>query len=201
MPILTRRSALLAAGLLPLMPRLARAAAPIGTVAEVTGSATLIHAGQEAPMMVGQMVEEGDTAQTGEEALALLILNEDTKINMGPATSVVLAKYLAEVGGTIQVGGAILFDRPDELPPVDLTFETAYGQIGVRGTRFFVGPSKGEYAVFCDRGRVTVSNMGVTRELKPGDGVNMAVGAAPSDISQWGAPRIQAAFESVGVAS
>lgn len=201
MPNLTRRSALVAAGLLPLMPRLARAAEPIGQVAEVTGQAALIHLGEEVAMTAGMPVEEGDTAATGEQALALLILKEDTKINMGPATTVVLAKYLADVGGTIQIGGAILFDRPEDRPPVDLTFETEYGQIGVRGTRFFVGPSKGEYAVFCDRGSVTVSNMGVTRELKPGDGVNMAVGAAPSDISQWGAPRIQAAFESVGVSS
>lgn len=204
MPVLTRRATLLstgllASGLLPLVPRAARAAEPIGTVAEVTGEGLLIREGTEGALAAGLPVMEGDTAITEENALALLILEEDTRISMGPAATVVLQKYLAEVGGTIQIGGAIVFDRAEDRPPIDLTFATAYGELGVRGTRFFVGPSRGEYAVFCQRGRVTVSNAGVTRELGPGDGVNMAEGAAPSEVTQWGDARIAEAFASLGL--
>lgn len=199
---LSRRTTLLSAGLLAtgLLPRAASAAEPIGTVAEVTGEGTLTRDGEGQPMAPGLEVREGDTAITAENALALLILEEETRISMGPAATVVLQKFLAEVGGTIQVGGAIVFDRAEERPPVDLTFATAYGEIGVRGTRFFVGPSRGEYAVFCQRGRVTVSNAGVTRELGPGDGVNMAEGGAPSEVTRWGDARVAEAFASVGLA-
>ncbi|MCB6177794.1 FecR family protein [Rhodobacter sp. Har01] len=196
---LTRRAALLAAGVLPFLPRRAQAQTPIGSVAEVTGEATLVHDDAPAPMSAGMALAEGDTALTGENALALLILETDTRVNMGAATTVVLSRYLADVGGEIQVGGAIVFDRPEGLAPVDLTFDTGFGQIGVRGTRFFVGPSRGEYAVFCDRGRVVVTNAGVTRELGPGDGVNLTADGPPSEVAQWGAPRVQEAFESVGL--
>jgi hypothetical protein len=200
---LTRRTALLSAGLVAtglvsLRPRAALAADAIGTVAEVTGEGFLIREGTEGALAPGLPVMEGDTAVTGETALALLILEEDTRISMGPAATVVLQKFLAEVGGTIEIGGAIVFDRAEDRPPVDLTFATAYGEIGVRGTRFFVGPSRGEYAVFCQRGRVSVTNAGVTRDLGPGDGVNMSEGA-PSEVAQWGDARIAEAFASVGL--
>lgn len=196
---LSRRSALIVAGLLPLLPRRARANTPVGTVAEVTGDATLTRDGTTQPLTPGTALSEGDTALTAENALALLILESDTRINMGAASSVVLSRFAAATGGSLNVSGAIVFDRPEDLPPIDLAFETAFGQIAVRGTRFFVGPSKGAYAVFCQRGRVTVTAAGTTRDLGPGDGVDLAEGAPPGEVGQWGEPRIRAAFESVGL--
>lgn len=200
---LSRRSLLVATTLAPLFPLAARANAPLGEVAEVTGPAQLIHLGEAKPMVPGDKLAEGDTALTQENALALLILETETRLNMGPATEVVLSKYLADAGGTITVGGAaggaLVFDRAEDLPPVDLVFQTAFGEIGVRGTRFFVGPSKDTYAVFCQRGQVVVSASGVTRTLGPGDGVDLTAGGAPTEVAQWGAPRIEAAFASVGL--
>ncbi|MBE2277926.1 MAG: FecR domain-containing protein [Rhodobacteraceae bacterium] len=200
---LTRRHTLLGAGLLPFLPGPVLANTPIGTAAEVTGDASLTHEGAVAAMAPGAALAEGDLAETGTDGLALLILETDTRLNMGPVTSVVLAKYLADVGGTITLGGAdggaLVFDRPEDLPPIDLTFDTAFGQIGVRGTRFFAGPSRGTFAVFCQRGRVTVVNAGTTRDLGPGDGVNLSDGA-PSEVAQWKPERIAEAFALVGLA-
>lgn len=199
---LTRRNALLAAGLVPLAPRLARAGAPIGTAAAVSGRAVLQHAGSTAPLTAGAPLAEGDTAETGADGLALLVLETETRLNLGPETSVVLARYLAEMGGTITLGGAqggaLVFDRADDRPPIDLTFDTAFGQIGVRGTRFFAGPSRGAFAVFCQRGRVTVANAGQSRSLGPGEGVTLTAGA-PDEVSTWGAPRIAEAFALLGL--
>ena len=94
----------------------------------------------------------------------------------------------------------MVFDRDDSLGPVDLTFQTEFGQIGVRGTRFFFGPSNSTAAVFVGRGRVDVTNAGVTRQLRAGDGVDMAAGQPPSEVARWKQPRIDAAFALVGMA-
>lgn len=199
---LSRRALLTLSAVLPALPFLARPAAAntgIGEAVEVTGDGTLVRTGTETPLVPGTPLEEGDDVLTGENALALLMLESDTRINMGPDSQIVLTSYLADAGGTITVGGAIVFDRSDDLPPVNLTFVTEFGEIGVRGTRFFVGPSRGAQAVFVQRGRVTVTNAGVTRELAAGDGVDMAAGAAPSEVAQWKEARIVEAFALVGL--
>jgi hypothetical protein len=195
---LSRRQMLLAAGMMPLAPR-AFAATPIGEATEITGAATLTRDGTATALEPGTPLMEGDTAATGEEALALLILQGDTRINMGSSAQVVLEKYLADVGGTITVGGAIVFDRPEDLPKTDLTFATAFGQIGVRGTRFFVGESRGAYAAFCHRGSITVTLDGREYLLGPGDGVNLSPGETAPEVAKWAEPRIVEAFASVGL--
>lgn len=199
---LSRRALLALSACLPALPFLARPAIAftgLGEAVEVTGDGTLIRNGAETRLTPGTDLQEGDDVLTGENALALLVLERDTKINMGPVSRIMLASYLADAGGTITVGGAIVFDRPEDMPPINLTFVTAFGEIGVRGTRFFFGPSRGGPAVFVQRGRVTVTNAGVTRELGAGDGVDMADGAAPSEVVQWKEPRIVEAFALVGL--
>lgn len=193
------RRALLAATPFLILANPSRATDSIGTTVRLTGSGRLSHAGRQTPLTTGAALAEGDTVLIGANALAELLLNTDTRIHMGPETEITVARYMADVGGTIMLGGAIVFDRPEEQPPVDLTFQTEFGEIGVRGTRFFFGPSKGTAAVFVDRGEVTVSNAGVTRRLRAGDGVDMAAGQPPSDVAQWKAPRIEAAFAFVGL--
>jgi hypothetical protein len=200
---ITRRSALFSLG--AAMPALtfassATASEGIGSTVKLVGSGKQVSDGRETPLKVGATLNEGDTVMTGAETLALLMLNTETRINMGPETQITMARYLADMGGTITVGGAIVFDRPDDLPKVDLTFQTEFGEIGVRGTRFFFGPSKGKMAVFVQRGRVTVSNAGVTRKLRGGDGTDMEIGKPPTEVARWKEPRIKAAFELVGLA-
>ncbi|MCB1390632.1 MAG: FecR domain-containing protein [Rhodobacteraceae bacterium] len=198
MPSLSRRTLLLTAAALPLA-RPVRADARLGEVIDVTGSGTLVRAGATLPLAPGLALMEGDMASTGEDGLALLFLNEETRINLGLSSSIELASYLSEVGGTINVGGALVFERPGTRPPVDLRFVTAFGEIGVRGTRFFVGPSRGDYAVFVDRGRVEVSNAGETRVLAAGEGCSLYEGAAPGPVSAWGEARIAEAFAGLGL--
>lgn len=198
---LSRRLLLSFAAILPglALPFRALAATGIGEAVKVSGSGKVVHDGKEAPLRTGTGLEEGDTVMTGKDTLALLMLNTDTRINMGPESQIMVVSYLADMGGTINVGGAIVFDRPEEKGPVDLTFVTDFGEIGVRGTRFFVGPSKGKYSVFVQRGKVTVSNAGVTRTLAGGDGVDLAAGVAPTEVAQWKKPRIAEAFALVGM--
>ena len=90
--------------------------------------------------------------------------------------------------------------RPEGLAKIDLTMRTAFGMIGVRGTKFFAGPSRGVFGVFVEHGLVEVTGGGVTRQVGRGQGVDIATpGAAPSEVAQWGDARIREAYASVGV--
>jgi hypothetical protein len=197
-PRITRRLALAAPLALGLASRVGADAA-IGTLMDMVGSGSVTRSGRQSPLRLGAGLNEGDLVTTGAETLAHLVLMTETNLNIGPDSSVMLDRYLADMGGTITIGGAMVFDRDESLGPVELTFQTEFGQIGVRGTRFFFGPSKGTAAVFVSRGRVDVSNEGVTRRLRAGDGVDMAAGQPPSAVARWGQPRIDAAFALVGL--
>ncbi len=200
---LTRRLLLASAASLPLLRAAAASAdeAPrVGEVLEATGHGQLLRGEALLSLSPGTDLRVGDTATTGEDGLALLFLDQRTRINLGASSTLELAAFLTEIGGTINVGGAMVFDRPEDLPPLDLNFVTAFGEIGVRGTRFFVGPSRGDYAVFVQRGQVAVTGAGETRLLNAGDGCSLHAGAAPGDVTAWGEPRIVEAFASLGIA-
>ena len=97
----------------------------------------------------------------------------------------------------------MVFDRPENLRPLDLTVRSTFARIGVRGTRFFAGPSKGVFAVFVERGSVEVSGSargaGSTRILGPGEGVDITRAGRAGPVVRWGQARIDAAFASVGL--
>lgn len=185
----------LAAALVPWPAR----AAVLGAATVVQGHATLSRGQGDLTLTVGEALHEGDMLRTAEDARAELLLPTETHITLGPAAELLMERYLADIGGRLVIGGPMVFDRSDSLPKLDLTIATAFGEIGVRGTRVFVGPSNGVYAVFVQRGAVEVRAQGETRRLGPGEGVNLPEGGPPGPVTAWGVPRILAAFASVGL--
>lgn len=204
MPCLVRRQVLIGSAALgaTFVAGPALAADEIGQVVATQGSAILQRAATLMPIGPDDALYERDLVQTGVQSYAELFLNEATQINLGPETALEIDSFVAAIGGQFTIGGTMAFDRPDDLPPIDLTLRTAFARIGVRGTRFFVGPSQGVFSVFVARGAVQVSAADVTLRLFTGEGVEIAdPGAAPSDIVRWGEARIAAAFASVGLQS
>lgn len=182
----------------------ARAAGEIGHAVRTFGAPTLQRARSLYQLRPRDAVFEGDTIRTDPRSLAELMLAEATVISLGPNSELEIDSFTAALGGRISLGGAMVFDRPEDLPPIDLTVRSAFARIGVRGTRFFAGPSKGVFAVFVARGSVEVGIPdrigGTTRLLGPGDGVDIArAGGAPGPVVRWGQARIDAAFASVGL--
>jgi len=174
---------------------------PVGKVVSTEGAVALeretnsVDVSPEDPLMID------DRVMTREDGFALLLLDDRTQINLGASSELTIDQFIVDQGGVISMGGAMLFDRPSELAPTDITILTAFGQIGVRGTRFFAGPTKGKFSVFVDHGSVVVTGGGEERILAAGDGVEFeAVGAAPGPVVQWGEGRIVEAFASVKVA-
>ena len=178
-----------------------RANAVIGKAVDVTGEVTRRQADRLEGLTAGASLMDHDFVATGRESFAELALGDDTSLLLGSETELLIDSFIAGQGGTIELGmGQMVFDRPEGLAKIDLSMRTAFGMIGVRGTKFFAGPNRGVFAVFVEHGRVTVTGGGVTKEVARGEGVEIKTpGAAPGAVTQWGKARIREAYASVGL--
>ena len=186
---------LIGGGTFALATGAALGASGIGTVVAINGPGQVGQPDRLAQMLAGMALFEGDLAVTGSEGRAHLGLGRATEIHLGPVSELRIDKFIADIGGAIYLNGAIVFDRDDSAPPLDLEFQTEFGRIAVRGTRFFAGPSENAFAVFVERGTVTVSAGGVIKALSAGQGVNLrGRDVAPGPVGIWPQSRIDQAF-------
>lgn len=200
---LTRRAALgflgSAAALIAARP--AWAAIPVGKAVSIDGVVALEREKSSVDLLVDDVLMLQDNVLTRENGFAELLLDDKTRVNLGADSQLLTEQFIVDQGGVMSIGGAMLFDRPEGLPPVDMTIKSAFGMIGVRGTRFFAGPTRGKFSVFVDRGSVEVSAAGVSRLLSAGEGVDfVAPGDPPGEVVSWGEARIEEAFALVRVA-
>lgn len=205
----TRREALGLAGAFALAHALpAYASDEIGEVIDVKGEVMKTQNEIETAIRTGAPLVNNDLVATGSKSFASMQLGADTRIIMGEKTEVLLDSFLAEQGGIIElVSGDMVFDRPDGAPKIDLTIRTTFGQIGVRGTKFFTGKSRGNFAVFVEHGLVEVKSGNTLRKVGPGEGVDIATDAKTrsmfggdiSDTRKWGKGRIEEAYKTVGL--
>jgi hypothetical protein len=182
--------------------RATQANAVIGKAVEITGEVTRKQENLLEGLKAGASLMDHDFVATGKESFAELALGDDTSLLLGSETELLIDTFIAGQGGTIELGtGQMVFDRPEGLAKIDLTMRTAFGMIGVRGTKFFAGPSRtAPFAVFVEHGLVEVTGGGVTRQVGRGQGVDIAApGAVPSEVAEWGEARIREAYASVGI--
>jgi ferric-dicitrate binding protein FerR (iron transport regulator) len=206
---LTRRQTLGLAGLMALAPAFAaRADVEIGKLVDAKGNVLKTRDKVEVAIEPGAALSNNDLVATGKKSFASMSLGADTRIMMGENTEVLLDSFLAEQGGLIElVSGDMVFDRPEGLPKIDLTIRTAFGQIGVRGTKFFTGRNRGNFAVFVEHGLVEVKSGEAVRKIGAGEGVDIATDAKTrslfggdlSETKKWGKGRIEEAYKSVGL--
>jgi ferric-dicitrate binding protein FerR (iron transport regulator) len=174
------------------------ASAVVGSVEAVKGRAFAELSGTRALQPSGAIFM-GDLVWTEPASAANLLLARTTTVDLGANAKLTIDRFVANAGGRLTLGnGAMLFDRPEDLPKVDLEVRTNYGLIAVRGTMFFAGPSRGTFGVFVERGQVVVNAAGQTRTLNPGDGIDIAQpGATPSAVRRWPPARVVEALASV----
>lgn len=177
----------------------AAAADPIGAVTELTGKATADRSSGKVSLKIGAGVIVRDLIRTGTRSFLAMRLGDETLMKLGEDTELLIDEYLLDVRGSFDMSnGALVFDRPEDAVKTPTTVRTVFGQLGVRGTRFFAGPSRGVFGIFVARGELAVTAAGVTQLLGPGDGVNIAAPGEPaSPVAKWGQERIDEAFASV----
>lgn len=173
-------------------------AAKVGDVRSASGS-VFAQSAEARALTAGAGVMLGDLVWTNAASRAELGMIGGSSIFLGAKAKLKVDRFIAESGGRLVLGeGAMVFDRDESLPKTDIEVQSVFGLIGVRGTRFFAGPNRNAFAVFCERGEVHVKAGGRKRVLKPGDGIDIPKpGAAPSKVKQWGKARIDEAFASV----
>lgn len=171
----------------------------IGVADEIRGSVSRKASAGLAAIVVGGDILDRDFIVTGASSFAALTLGEETKLLLGSESELLVDSFIAGQGGTIELGtGRMIFDRPKGKPKLDLAVRTAFGMIGVRGTKFFAGPNRSAFAVFVEHGLVEFTGGGVTRQVAAGEGIDIAApGSAPSEVRRWGEVRIREAYESV----
>ncbi|ASY61561.1 hypothetical protein SJ05684_c00890 [Sinorhizobium sojae CCBAU 05684] len=175
-------------------------AAVIGKAQSIRGNVRRRQGEEEERLAAGSVVLDRDYVTTSINSFAHLTLSE-TRILLGPQTELLIDRFIAGQGGTLELGvGRMVFERPVGAPKIDLAVRTAFGMIGVRGTKFFCGPSRSAaFAVFVEYGAVTVEGGGALRTVSAGEGVDFErPGAAPSAPTRWGQARIREAYASVG---
>lgn len=154
--------------------RSSEASGDLGFVVKVRGNLSRSRNGAHEIMDAGTALLDGDFVATASESFAELKLGGDTRILLGPETSLYVDSFLAGQGGVLELaGGQMVFDRPEGLPKIDVSVRTTFGMIGVRGTKFFAGPSRGAFAVYVEHGKVEVTNAGVSRKLRKGQGLDI----------------------------
>ena len=203
-PVSLSRRLFLAGGALALTGigiRATQANVVIGRAVAVSGEVNRRQENLLEGLKAGANLMDRDFVTTGRESFAELALGEDTSLHLGSETELLIDSFIAGQGGVIELGtGQMVFDRPEGLAKIDPTMRTAFGMIGVRGTKFFAGPNRGVFSVFVEHGRVEVTGGGVTRAVSRGEGVEIkAPGEAPGEVKQWGEARIREAYASAGI--
>jgi len=201
-PPLDRRTILRAAvgGAAILLPRCmpARAAAAVGTVEEVKGDAYKEIGSEHRRLDRAAPLFINDLVGTGAGSRAALHLGRDTIVYMGEEARLTIDRYIVEAGGEITLhSGPILYDHREGAGHGGMQIRSTYGQIAVRGTRFFAGPSNGVFGVFVERGSIALTTSGARVVLEAGQGSNVArPGADPTPPAPWKPERIRAALAS-----
>lgn len=148
--------------------------------------------------MQGQPVFVGDTIATGDDGRIDMRFADGSLLTVGPSSRVQVSRYAPDApAGQVEalfsllqgivkmaVGAAQRWDR--------FSVETETSVATVRGTEWLMEAAKDSSAVFVLRGEVAVESraaVGGAVTLLPGEGSDVAAGAAPTAPKLWGAKR------------
>ena len=127
--------------LLTAMPALAQQPAA-GRVKVASGAAFIVRGGSDVPVRVGDTVYQSDGLKTGTDGRIGIILNDDTRVSLGPSSEVSLDRFAyapaeGQLGFVLRVVrgvAAYVSGRIAKLSPDSVHLETPAAIVGVRGT-------------------------------------------------------------------
>lgn len=181
--------------------------APIGAIMEVEGTARITHAGKTSPASIDMPVYLNDTLETGANSKANILFIDDTELTLSDNAAATIDEYIFDEGSTVGnkgryslLRGAFLFTSglmtKNQKP--DVTLETVYGSIGLRGTTVWGGQADETYGVLVQEGEVIVTNKRGQVRVPAGMGTNLrGRDAAPTAAAAWKPARIEQAVAMV----
>ena len=132
--------------LLVAAPAVAQQPTAAGRVKIATGKAFIVRADQQIAAQPGQLVYESDSLRTGADGTIGVTLKDDTRVSLGPASEVRVAKFsygsadgsLALVLKVMRGVTAYVSGRIAKLAPDSVRLETPSAIVGVRGTSLVI---------------------------------------------------------------
>ena len=117
-----------------------------GMVKTLKGVAHVERGGQRLPISVGTVVHPRDRLVSGPDTTVGLTLRDDTRLTLGPNSSLDLAKFAfnstthqGELSATVKRGTlAVISGKVAKASPEAVQFNTATVTLGVRGTAFVI---------------------------------------------------------------
>lgn len=188
-------------------PALAQAPPAIGHVETVVGTSTVTRFGQTtaSTLTAGTALQEGDRIQTAAGARLKLAFVDDTVIQLGESTDLVLDWFLYAPDAQSQSAllrvssGIFRVILEFVLPNAAFEVQTATAAATVRGTDWITEATAENTAIVALDGRVAVRNVepAVPGQvvLDPGEGTDVAAGTPPSGPVVWGDARREAFIE------
>jgi hypothetical protein len=170
-----------------------------GSVKDLKGQAFAQAAAARRTLAPEAAIMLGDHVETGDKSLVTLLLGHRTTLRLGERGSVVIDKFLVELGGEITLqSGPLMLEHAQGGTTEPVQIRTSYGLIAVRGTRVFVGFEDKVLAIFVEHGEVSVKARGPAVTLHAGEGTSIAApGARPARVARWKQKRIDALFSSI----
>ena len=132
--------------LLAAAPAIAQQPTAAGRVKVATGQAFIVRAQEQIAAQPGQLVYESDSLRTGADGTIGITLKDDTRVSLGPASEVHVAKFsygsadgsLALVLKVVRGVTAYVSGRIAKLAPDSIRLETPSAIVGVRGTSLVI---------------------------------------------------------------
>lgn len=125
---------------------LAAAESAVGFVKFVTGTVTVLRAGQRMPLTVGAAIQANDEFETGSDGTLGVTFRDDTRISLGPNTRLDVSRFvfapaeqqyglgLRLVLGTLHYISGLT----GKLSPESVSISTPNFVVAVRGTRLLI---------------------------------------------------------------
>ncbi|MFO1185537.1 MAG: FecR domain-containing protein [Bauldia sp.] len=200
-----RFSGLVCLALLVASPSPTFAAAIIGTVSKVQGFVVGVSEGSSRNLATKAPIHQDEVVTTGNDARLEITFEDGTKLTVGEKAKLTIDSfvYRPKAGGNqfaINVTGAFRYTSGQlgKSPDASVTVTTPTAVLGARGTSFWGGPIDGISGVLLFEGQVTVSTpAGLALLNRPGTGVDLRPGAAPSAVSAWPQAKVNRAVATV----
>ena len=117
-----------------------------GVVVKLSGSASVERGGVTITLQLGDAIIVGDRLETALDSALGVTLRDNSLLSLGPSSAFELTGFeLDPVGERFSIGGRIVYGSMavttgeiGKIAPENVVFETPFGVIGIRGTKFAV---------------------------------------------------------------
>ena len=180
----------------------------VGTLIGREGNVAVMTPGGEAhPLSANAPIHMHDVIETGPEARALIVLIDNTEITLGENAQLTIDEYIfAEDNAAANkarysiLRGAFLYASglvaKKEVP--DVSVNTPYAKIGIRGTSFWGGEIDSAYGVLVTDGQVSVQSGRGRISVDKGTGTSLAAKTdVPTRAIAWEQEKVDRAVATI----